>query len=169
MRRPIRPRWLLRLAKDLAGEGRGQPRSTNLRRAASTAYYALFHQLALAVVQHALPGGRDEEVHAAARYISHASIKQVCAWMAGDTPPQHLTGIISRLRHNVDLTAVATAFVDLHEQRERADYDHLADFTRPGTHALVEQARKAVNLASSRRDHDDFKAFVGLILLRTRV
>lgn len=169
MQRPIQPRWLLRLATELAGHGRGQPRNTNLRRATSTAYYALFHQLALAVVQHSLPGGTDEEVLAAARYVSHASIKQVCDWIAGDTPPQHLVGIVDRLRGNDDLTAVATAFVDLQEQRERADYDHLADFTRPGTHARVAQARKAVNLLDLHHDHDDVRTFLGLILLRTRV
>jgi hypothetical protein len=169
VQRPIRPRWLLRLAAELAGEGRGQPRNTNLRRAASTAYYALFHELTLAVVRHSLPGGSPQDVYAAARYVSHASIKQVCAWIAGDTPPLHLVGIVDRLRNNPDLTAVATAFVDLHEQRERADYDHLADFTRPGTHALIAESQKAVAILDSGVTHDDFKAFLGLILLRAKV
>jgi hypothetical protein len=164
VQRPIQPRWLLRLAAELAGEGRGQPRNTNLRRSASTAYYALFHAMALAVVRHSLPGGTEAEVLSAARYVSHTSIKQVCAWVAGDTPPRHLADIVDRLRHNRSLTAV----VDLHEQRERADYDHLADFTRPGTHALVAQARTAV--ATIEGDHDDdLRSFLGLVLLRTRV
>lgn len=57
----------------------------------------------------------------------------------------------------------------LQEQRERADYDHLADFTRPGTHARVAPARKAVKLLHLHHDHDDVKTFLGLILLRTRV
>lgn len=168
MQRPIRPRWLLRFAAELAGEGRGQPRNTNLRRAASTAYYALFHALALAVVRHSLPGGSTNEIYSAARYVSHSSIKQVCEWIAGDTPPRYLLDIVERLRTNVDVTAVANTFIDLHEQRERADYDHLAAFTRPGTHALVAESDKAVRIVDTHSDREDAQAFLGLILLRTR-
>jgi hypothetical protein len=47
---------LLRLARETAGEGtrRGQ-RTTNLRRATSDAYYALFHAIAIAVANETLP------------------------------------------------------------------------------------------------------------------
>src|SRR5712692_884949 len=64
MQRPIKPEWLLRLARELAGEraGQGQPRNTNLRRATSSAYYALFHGIALAVADEALPSASDNEL-----------------------------------------------------------------------------------------------------------
>lgn len=39
---------------------------------------------ALEVIRHSLPGGSDDEVLGAARYVSHTSIKQLCAWIAGD-------------------------------------------------------------------------------------
>src|SRR5690606_23258649 len=47
--RPIWPHELLRLAGELAGEnaGRGKPRTIQLRRSISTAYYALFHELVI--------------------------------------------------------------------------------------------------------------------------
>lgn len=169
MQRPIRPRWLLRLARELAGSGRGQPRNTNLRRATSTAYYALFHHLALATAAHALPGSSSEEIRRAARHVSHVSINQVAAWVAGDTPPKHLESIISRLRGNSDVTSVATAFVTIHELREQADYDHEAEFTRPGTHASIEQAARTVALLDRHGGDDDVRAFLGLVVLRTSI
>jgi hypothetical protein len=46
--RPIHPGELLDLADRLAGRGSGpgRPRMIELRRAVSSAYYALFHELA---------------------------------------------------------------------------------------------------------------------------
>lgn len=98
--------------------------------------------------------------------MSHTSVKQVSAWIAGDKPPQQLESVVARLRANADLTAVATAFVALHEQRERADYDHEADFTRPGTWADVQKAARAVHLLQAKHNDDDFRSFLGLIALR---
>lgn len=133
MRRSIKPEWLLRLARELAGEGagRGQPRNTNLRRAVSSAYYAVFHAIALAVAQKALPSASESERQGYVRYVAHAAIKQACGWIAGDSPPRHLESVVLRLPTNRRLSLVAAAFVALQEQRELADYDHTADFTRP--------------------------------------
>lgn len=169
MQRPIRPRWLIRLALELSGRGRGQPRNTNLRRATSTAYYALFHEIALSTASHALPGSTAAELQRATRHMTHTSIKTVAAWIAGETPPKHLQTVVARLRANADLTSVASAFADLHEQRERADYDHEAGFTRTGTRALVEQAARSITLLRSNRADDDFNSFLGLVVLRTTI
>ena len=47
----MNPHDLIRMARQLAsgdlGSGRGRPRQAELRRAVSTAYYAMFHALAL--------------------------------------------------------------------------------------------------------------------------
>ncbi len=76
---------------------------------------------------------------------------------------------MDRLRTNPDLTDVANAFKDLQEQREKADYDHEADFTRPGTHARIQQAHRAIRMLRKWSHHADFKSFLGLIALRTNV
>lgn len=169
MKRPIRPRWLLRQAGELAGGKVGQPRHTNLRRATSAAYYAVFHELALATARHLLPGSDDEEHRRASRRISHRSIRRAADWIAGDTPPKHLGDVVGRLRLNRDLTEVAQAFKELQEERESADYDHEGDFTRPGTHARIAQADRAVLLLRRKADDGDFKSFLGLIALNTSV
>lgn len=118
MQRDIRPEWLLRLADELGGRGAGcgQPRTTNLRRAVSTAYYALFHCLALSTARSALPDASQEEVFGVARYVSHAAIKQVSSYISGETPPKHLAGIVDSLRKDEVVTSVAGTFLELSEQ-----------------------------------------------------
>lgn len=169
MKRPIRPKWLLRQARELAGAKVGQPRHTNLRRATSAAYYALFHELTLATTRHLLPGSSAEEQQRATRRVSHASIRGAADWVAGETPPKHMGDIVARLRHNSDLTDLAQAFKELQEERENADYDHEADFTRPRTHARIEQASRAVHLLGLHAGDDDFKSFLGLVALKVNL
>ena len=170
MQRDIRPAWLLRLAEELGGidAGAGQPRNTNLRRAVSTAYYALFHAIALNAARAALPGGDDNEVFGLTRYITHASINQVSKYLAGATAPEHLTSVVTRLRENPELSTVGSTFVALHEKREEADYNHLAEFNRPNTLALVQRAERAVALVEGERESSDFGSFFGLIAAQTR-
>jgi hypothetical protein len=171
MRRPISPNWLLRLAAELAGEGagRGQPRNTNLRRATSSAYYALFHAIGLAVADEALPNASENERYGYTRYVTHTAIKEVCDWISGNTPPLHLRAVVDRLRRNAVLSAVASAFVVLQEERESADYDHQADFTRPATLGLVGRPRQAVRSTTTEAASDDFRAFYALIGLQTTI
>lgn len=171
MQRDIRPSWLIRLAEELAGlnAGQGQPRNTNLRRAVSTAYYALFHRISLAAARSLLPNGADAEVYGLARDIKHAAVKQCADYIAGQTPPKHLDSIILRLRQNADLSAVARNFVDLQQRREEADYDHLANFTRPDVLASVGLAKRSVAITWNQRDTDDFRAFFSVIALRTSI
>jgi len=171
MQRDIRPVWLIRLAEELGGVGatQGQPRNTDLRRSVSTGYYAVFHCLALATAGAALPNATLEEVFGLARHVSHSSIKQVAAYVAGNQPPKHLDSVVGRLRSNSAVSSVAATFVDLQEQREEADYNHLADFTRPGTLALVARAKRAVKSTDQGGASDDFQAFFGLIALRTSI
>jgi uncharacterized protein (UPF0332 family) len=169
MRRPIKPEWLLRLARETAGEGagRGQPRTANLRRATSDAYYALFHAVALAVASETLPNASAAEQHALSRYVSHTAVKKAYGWVSGAPPPLHLQTVVNRLRASHTLAAVASAFATLYEQREAADYDHDADFTRPGTLTHVRHAQQAVAAIRANAANDDFRALYGLITLQT--
>lgn len=171
MRRDIRPEWLLRLAKELGGEvaGQGQPRNTNLRRAVSTAYYAVFHGISLATARSALPNAQSDEIFGVARHVSHTSIRQVAAYVTGDRPPKHLDTIVFRLRTHVDLSAVAATFIELQEQREEADYNHLADFSRPAVLTLTTRAERAIQSIDQHMTTDEFRAFFGLIALRTSI
>jgi hypothetical protein len=171
MKRWIHPLELLRLARELAGvgAGRGKPQHVKLRRAVSSAYYAVFHRLALRAAYAALPGGTDSEAYGLARHVNHAAVRDVCEWIGGSTPPRHLDGVVKRLRSDADVTMVAQVFIQLQERREAADYDHEADFTRAGVINLVERAAEAVSVAFRRRASDEFCTFFSLILLRTSI
>lgn len=171
MQRDIRPTWLIRLAEELGGlgAGRGQPRNTDLRRSVSTAYYALFHRVTLGTAQTVLPNGTADEIYELARHITHKSIKQVAAYVAGNTPPRHLGPVVDRLRANAALSSVATTFIEVQEQREDADYNHRADFTRPGVLALVARSKAAILAVDQHAGSSDFGAFFGLIALRTSI
>lgn len=118
MQRDIRPDWLLRLADELGGRGagRGQPRTTNLGRAVSSASYAGFHCLALSTARSALLDANQHEVFGVARHVSHAAIRQVTSCISGETPPKHLDGIADRLRQDEAVTSVAGTFLELSEQ-----------------------------------------------------
>lgn len=168
MRRAIRPRWLLRLAHDLAPDqvGQGQPRNTDLRRAISTAYYALFHAITRAAAEHALPGAPESEQNAFTRHVGHTAIKQVCGWINGDQPPQAIAATVDRLRGNARVSAVAATFSALHQAREDADYNHDADITRPTTLGLIQRSENAVQIVEADAATNDFRSFLGLLSLK---
>ncbi len=168
MQRPIRPDWLLRQARELAGDaaGRGQPRNVDLRRAASAAYYALFHTIALAAARQALPKGSETEQYGYSRYVGHSSIKQACVWITAGTPPRFVRDCVGRLGDDEALVFVAQTFLALQERRHAADYDHLATFTRAATLATVAQAETACAGFSSGRI-PGITEFLGLVLLKT--
>ena len=171
MRRPIRPEWLIRLARETSRR-RSRTWATaqhEPRRATSSAYYAAFHAVALAVAVEALPNASEAERHGYARYVNHQAVEKVCGWISGADSPLHVRGLIDRLRRNQALSGVATGFLTLKEQREAADYDHGADFTRPGTLALVGRADGAVLAIRANSATDDYRAFFGLIALQTAV
>jgi hypothetical protein len=74
---------------------------------------------------------------------------------------------VNRLRASRSLIAVASVVPSLQEQREAADYDHGADFTRPGTLTHVRHAQQAVAAIRANAANDDFRALYGLITLQT--
>jgi hypothetical protein len=150
------------------GQDGGRPRTTNLRRATSDAYYALFHAIALAVANETLPNASATEQHALSRYVSHTAVKKASEWVSGAPPPLHLQTVVNRLRTSQSLRAVASAFATLHVQREAADYDHDADFARDGTLVEVRRSERAVATIRAHAADDDFRALYGLIILQTR-
>jgi hypothetical protein len=119
---------LLQLAKFLANREPKHPRQVSLRRAVSTAYYALFHALifeASSVLAPSQPNGLREQV---GRAFAHSDMKTVCtAFSHGNVT--NLSGptrtlIASPIRP--ELRLVALTFIDLYAARQSADYDTLA-------------------------------------------
>ncbi|GAA4810384.1 hypothetical protein GCM10023200_55170 [Actinomycetospora chlora] len=148
MIREIDPQRLLRHADELArGGGRGQPRNIDLRRATSAAYYAVFHRVALYTLERLVPTAPRSHQLGLARSLQHGSVAQVCRAVLHAPAPKtsaHHRPVTDDLAADVRITDFAQVFLDLQQRRHEADYDHLADFNRPGALSSVQGARQAV-------------------------
>ncbi|MFE0150510.1 hypothetical protein ACFWY5_25385 [Nonomuraea sp. NPDC059007] len=173
MRRDFKADDYLHLADTLAGRtaGRGRPRTAYLRRAISTAYYALFHELVQHGARRAARNGPIEHQQAIGRWYAHGNFKKAARWVediaAGRTPPGPVRLLlIDPLIQGVptDLEVLASAFNELQEARHGADYDPAFDVTRLGTLGHVNTARSGIE-AIKRMDRLDLHQFDMFCLL----
>jgi uncharacterized protein (UPF0332 family) len=103
---------LLDQADHLARRDKKRPKQANLRRAVSTAYYALFHLL----VSEAVSYWRLERQRSSlARSFEHGKMKNACKNCKARDP---------------GIQFVAAAFVDLQQFRHDADYNNSKTWTR---------------------------------------
>src|SRR6266496_5682267 len=123
---------LLSLARHLVDRNPGAPVEADLRRAVSTAYYALFHLLVHESTMRliAVAGMRSR----VGRAFDHGVMKTVCKDYtsltvnpAGQPVPQQIRDI-------------ASAFVELQEARHRADYNTAMTLTYTQTDTEVIRA-----------------------------
>jgi len=116
---------LLEQATHLAGRDRTRPKQANLRRAVSTAYYALFHLL----ISEAVGYWRLKRQRSIlARSFDHRKMRGVC------------NGCRSQM---AELNGVTAAFVDLQQSRHLADYDNSKAWTRVEVMSEITTASKA--------------------------
>ncbi len=118
----MRPTDFIATAKDLVSNTRGRPRETNLRRAVSTTYYALFHTIATCCAN-TLVGGpnskRSENAWAQVyRALDHRQAKNRCR-------NQETMGKFPN-----EIQDFADRFVDMQFKRHEADYNPEAQFNK---------------------------------------
>jgi uncharacterized protein (UPF0332 family) len=120
---------LLEQAQHLANRERKRPRQASLRRAVSTAYYALFHLL---ISEATLNWKRADQRHLLARFFEHGKMKSASDKQRGDlntffrtNPPPGPE--LDTARH---LYRVADTFFQAQQQRHTADYDNRTQWTR---------------------------------------
>jgi hypothetical protein len=133
---------LLEQAYHLARRERTKLKQASLRRAVSTAYYALFHLLIRDAV---LNWKRNDQRAALARAFDHGPMKKasqriIIGKFPGSPPPA-----VARLRE------VAKAFVELQERRHLADYDSSTYWSRTDALKAVDRARAAFDAWQSTR------------------
>jgi len=124
---------LLDIAKHLALLDERKPRQTSLRRAISSAYYALFHALAALcadeLVGHSKPWDLYTPIY---RTLDHGRAKDVMKRL--------LTA------SSGDIAIIGQTFILLQERRHTADYDPSPlRMGRSETLDLIDQARRAVS------------------------
>jgi uncharacterized protein (UPF0332 family) len=148
---------LLMTARRLARAGARRPRQADLKRAISTAYYALFHAFARNGADMLIGTGSnraDKAWSQTYRSLDHGAAKNACGQLRNLGFPQILC-------------SCADAFVELQQARHDADYDPDYRVTRAEALAAIARAESAIAYlgASSRRDR---KALAAQLLLRRR-
>jgi len=124
---------LLEIAADLARrEQAGRPRQASLRRAISTAYYALFHALAYLCANELVGWTKPWDVFSPIyRRLEHGRAKDAFKRISG--------------QHGPAIATIGRTFILLQDRRHTADYDPSPfPFGRSETLDLIEQARQAI-------------------------
>ena len=128
------PDDLIGIARDLARHDAGRPKSVSLRRAASSAYYALFHALAYLCADELVGWRQPYSVFTPVyRSLEHTRTRSV------------LNASRQRTSRDPALAAIALTFEALQDARHDADYNpEPFPFSRSGTLELIDSAEQAI-------------------------
>lgn len=136
------PEDLLEQAWHLARRDLHKPRQASLRRAISTAYYALFHKL-IADASHRFSRAEPSLQSKIARTLSHTEMRKVCRSIAEKNLSDVLKQLLRSAGFSPETKQVAKTFVDLQERRHEADYDLAVEFSRAETFELLDRVESA--------------------------
>ena len=141
---------LLVTARKLAKATSKRPRQDDLKRAVSTAYYALFHAIARSNADRLIGASAnraDEAWRHTYRALNHTDAFRAC-------------GRLRQLRFPVGLIDVGDAFRSLQEERHKADYDPMHRVTLADARAAIDSADIGIATlkAASRKDQISFAA-----------
>jgi len=162
---------LLLQAEHLARKEPRRPRQASLRRAISSAYYALFHLLIDEACRSLISGAtaaplRNQIGRAFAHGEMQSASRQFAAGYAG--LPAHVRAAVGPMIP-ADIRLVARTFVDLQGLRHDADYNRSRRFTRIEALAAAQRSRLAFAAWNSVRDHYAAKGYLVSLLLWSRL
>ncbi|NPD19634.1 hypothetical protein [Alterinioella nitratireducens] len=145
--------------RTLGNSGKRRPRQSDLKRAMSTAYYAVFHQLCWTVADSFI-GGKSAERSTPAwrqayRSIDHGFAKTQC----------RNSNVMNRFPQAVQ--DLANAFVELQIARHAADYDPLHRLVRSEVKAEIDRAEQVIR-GFRTEPIKDRRAFAAWITLKNR-
>lgn len=142
------PQDLLELAEHLSQREAGRPKQVSLRRAVSTAYYAVFHSLAHICAHELIGDSKPWNVYTPIyRLLDHGTAKRY--FKRSDTAAA--------------LSPIGNTFILLQEARHAADYDPEPSFGRHQVRELCAQARFAVDTLGALSPEAKLFLAVGLI------
>jgi hypothetical protein len=156
---------LLEQAGRLAVQEPKKPRQASLRRAASSAYYALFHMLLHEATQLLIPGRPATLRQRSSRAFTHGEMRSVCALFA---KPNGGVKDLTEAPLELELTEIAAAFVQRQEARRQADYDLVEVFNRFQLLEYVALARQAMSKWQAVKNSPNANVFLTALLLHNR-
>jgi hypothetical protein len=152
------PNDLLQQAKELASIDPQRPKQVNLRRAVSSAYYAIFHllieELASLYVSDSILSARIR------RSCDHGKMKDASEKIVKGMFPRLLGFSQSPNPAPPELIQVAKAFVDLQTARHEADYDLSRNLLRREVNAQIQKADDAFESWQKIRGEDKAKLYL---------
>lgn len=150
---------LLEQANHLATREKKKPRQASLRRAVSTAYYAIFHLL----VSEAVSNWRNANQRAdLGRAFEHGRMRVASARLV------NMTFAGSPAKAIDDLRRVANAFVYLQRDRHDADYDGSLQLTRTQVLAKIALVERAFSSWRAVRNEDIAQDYLLSLLVKDR-
>lgn len=152
---------LLILASRIANPDDSTPSQANLRRAVSTAYYALFHLL---ISEATLNWGRVELRAELGRVFDHGKMKN-----AAVQKRSALESLKKSCQLSANLYRVADTFINLQQMRNRADYDTGKVWDQTDALKSITEVEAAFESWKAIRDESEAQAFlVSMLGTRTR-
>ena len=129
---PLKSHDQIETARGLTELSPRRPSQANLRRALSTAYYAVFHSLAATIADALMGRSRNDAWHQAYRALEHGSARKACQNMQAmrEFPPE--------------VQSFAKTFVALQRARHQADYALDGRYAKPAVLAEINEAEVAI-------------------------
>ena len=155
----LNPNSLISTANRLAySQSKGRPRQEDLRRAVSTAYYAMFHALARSNANLLVGATPSKRSNRAWRQLYRALDHSQAAKSANR---QEL------LQFPQDIQDFAVQFAKMQSHRHTADYDPMGSFSKSEVLQLILETSLAID-GFNRANSLDRRAFAVLALFRAR-
>jgi hypothetical protein len=161
------PNDLLEQARHLANREPKRPKQASLRRAVSTAYYALFHLLSIETAKN---WKRPAERSTVARMLEHAPMGKVCTAKRDELNAYFKTRPAVGRERDVrkHLHMIANAFVEMLQHRHFADYDSSRKWSRTDVLEKIGSVEAAFRSWREIRDEHEAQNFLVTLLLRER-
>lgn len=162
------PQHLVELAQTLVNARQaGAPRQANLRRAVSTAYYAIFHALCGAMADMFVPANASETRALFYRALDHGNSKKRCEDLGKNPLAAKQSRFFKIAAFGQDLRDFANDFVRLQELRHLCDYDPDYKLTKAQAQEYVDAAGDAIAKLGTANDTEKSK-FLAYILFSIR-
>lgn len=158
---------LLSQAHHLVSLDPKRPKQASLRRAISTSYYAVFHLLAANAALRFVPKRPVGLISRVERALSHQEMKKACQAFNSKLLAEPLLTLLERSPSD-QLRNIASDFIELQEQRHKADYDTGTNFSRPETRALLAKAESIFVTWREIENSDEATVFLAALAFGAR-
>jgi hypothetical protein len=157
------------VARSLCDPTTQPPSDAALRRAVSTAYYALFHTVLRAAATRFMGHGQQWTGGYALLYRSfdHGYMKEICKRLDVATLAETTKRQLRRSAISADMRFFARTFVPTQELRHLADYDPTAQFLPSEVAAVVDEADNAL-AAFGRVPANELADILALLMVKSR-